>query len=66
MNIAIDLSGLFKNVLGLMNYSFQAFSVARETYHRSEMRFNPGINNQALELAANLIKKSPGNKGDGA
>ena len=67
-----DLSGLFKNQLGPTNYSLlaEAFSLARATTatnHGSETSLNPGVNNKALEMAVNIFKKSPVNKGsDGA
>ena len=67
-----DLSGLFKNELGPTNYSLlaEAFGLARATTattHGSETRLDPGINNKALETAANLFKKSPVNEAsDGA
>jgi len=67
-----DLSGLFKNQLGPTNYSLlaEAFGLARATTapnHGSEARLHPGINNKALETAANLFKKSPVNEAsDGA
>lgn len=71
-SIIKDLSGLFKNELGPTNYSLlaEAFGLARattEANHGSETRLVPGINNQALERAANLFKKSPVNEAsDGA
>lgn len=67
-----DLSGLFKNELGPTNYSLlaEAFGLARATmasHHGSETRLDPGINNQTLETAASLFKKSPVNEAsDGA
>ena len=67
-----DLSGLFKNQLGPTNYSLlaQAFGLARAptaTNHGSDTHLQPGINNKALETAANLFKKLPVNEAsDGA
>jgi len=71
-SLITDLSGLFKNELGPTNYSLlaEAFGLARATmvsHHGSETRLDPGINNQALETAASLFKKSPVNEAsDGA
>lgn len=71
-SIIKDLSGLFKNELGPTNFSLlaEAFGLARATTaanHGSETSLVPGINNQALERAANLFKKSPVNEAsDGA
>ena len=67
-----DLSGLFKNQLGPTNYSLlaEAFGLARATTatnHGSETRLDPGVNNKALETAANIFKKSLVNEAsDGA
>ncbi|KAL9977299.1 hypothetical protein ACROYT_G014689 [Oculina patagonica] len=67
-----DFSALFKNELGPTNYSLlaEAFGLARATTaasHGSETRLDPGINNEALETAANLFKKLPVNEAsDGA
>ena len=67
-----DLRGLFKNQLGPTDYSLlaEAFGLARATMatnHGSETRLDPGVNNKALETAANIFKKSPVNEAsDGA
>ena len=67
-----DLSGVFKNELGPVNYSMLAevFGLARQTTasnHTAADHLEPGINLEALAKAAVLFKKSPVNEAsDGA
>ena len=56
-----DLSGLIKNKLCPTNYALlaEAFGWARATttsHHSSEIRLDPGINFQTLEMAFSLFK----------
>lgn len=55
-----DLSGLFKNKLGPTNYALlaEAFGWAQATttsHHGSEIRLDPGINFQTLEMPFSLF-----------
>ena len=68
-----DVSGLFKNELGSTNYALLAdiFGLAKETtaakHCSSQLRLEPGLNMDAIDLAANKFKGLPVNKAsDGA
>ena len=67
-----DISALFKNELGPTNYSLLAniFGLAKETTaanHSSQIKIDPGINWDALDLAAETFRGLPVNEGsDGA
>ena len=67
-----DISGLFKNELGPTNYSLLAdmFGLARETTatkHASQLKLDPGLNVDAIDLAAQTLKGLPINEAsDGA
>lgn len=68
-----DVSGLFKNELGPSNYALLAdiFGLAKEMtaakHSSSQLRLEPGLNMDAIDLAANNIKDLPVNEAsDGA
>lgn len=67
-----DISSLCKNELGPTNYSLLAeiFGLARETTaanHSSQSKLYPGLNNDAINSAAQVFKGLPVNEGsDGA
>ena len=59
-----DISGLFKNQLGPSNYTLLAdiFGLARETTaskHASQLRSDPGLNMDSIDLAAETLKGLP-------
>lgn len=72
VDLVKDISGLFKNELGPTNYSLLAdiFGLAKETtaaQHSSQIRLDPGINVDAMDLAAATFRGLPVNEGsDGA
>ena len=72
VDLVKDISGLFKNELGPTNYSLLAdiFGLAKETTaanHSSQIKIDPGINWDALDLAAETFRGLPVNEGsDGA
>lgn len=64
VDLVKDISGLFKNELGPTNYSLLAdmFGLAREntaTRHASQLRLDPGLNMDAIDLAAQTYKGLP-------
>ena len=72
VDLVKDITGLFKNELGPTNYSLLAniFGLAKETtaaQHSSQIRLDPGINVDAMDLAAATFRGLPVNEGsDGA
>ena len=72
VDLVKDISALFKNELGPTNYSLLAdiFGLAKETTaanHSSRIKIDPGINWDAMDLAAETFKGLPVNEGsDGA
>ena len=72
VDLVKDISSLFKNELGPTNYSLLAdiFGLAKETMaaqHSSQTRLDPGINVDAMDLAAATFRGLPVNEGsDGA
>ena len=72
LNLVKDISGLFKNELGPTNYSLLAdiFGLAKETTaanHSSQIRIDPGINLDAMNVAAVTFRGLPVNESsDGA
>ena len=72
VDLVKDISGLFKNELGPTNYSLLAdmFGLARETTatkHASQLKLDPGLNMDAIDLAAQTLKGLPINEAsDGA
>ena len=73
VDLVKDVSGLFKNELGLTNYALLAdiFGLAKETtaakHCSSQLRLEPGLNMDAIDLAANKFKGLPVNEAsDGA
>lgn len=72
VDLVKDISGLFKNELGPSNYALLAdlFGLAKETTaakHSSNSRIDPGLNKEAINMAANKFKGLPVNEAsDGA
>ena len=72
VDLVKDISGLFKNQLGPSNYALLAdmFGLARETTaskHASQLRLDPGLNMDSIDLAAETFKGLPINEAsDGA
>ena len=61
LNLVKDISGLFKNELGPTNYSLLAAN------HSSQIRIDPGINLDAMNVAAVTFRGLPVNESsDGA
>lgn len=72
VDLVKDISALFKNELGPTNYYLLAdiFGLAKETTaakHSSQIKIDPGINWDAMDLAAETFRGLPVNEGsDGA
>ena len=72
IDLVKDISALFKNELGRTDYSLLAdiFGLAKETTaanHSSQIKIDPGIDWDALDLAAETFRGLPVNEGsDGA
>ena len=72
VDLVKDISGLFKNQLGPTNYSLltDMFGLARETTatkHASQLKLDPGLDMDAIDLAAETFKGLPINEAtDGA
>ena len=68
VDLVKDVSGLFKNELGPTNYPLlpDIFGLTKETtaakHSSSQLRLEPGLNMDAIDLAANKFKGLPVNE----